>query len=127
MRTDKGDYPMHESTYVYQFDHEHLDVLVQDLHLAEDQSARNIHRPHLIIYYEPESRRVVGTVIGRFPVKRRVTKRGIRYDGLTYWHAHLVAYLGQEVCVRAESQQTPPASVEIFVSCPLVCTSALRS
>jgi|SRR6266567_1068886 len=139
---------MHESTHVsYQFDHTDLDVFVRDRCHAGDQSVGDISRPYLILCIERETKLVVGAFLStdlpgkdtipglhsvstlteeskakwEVPVIRRVTNRGIRYHGLTYWHDHLGAYLGQEVCVRAPFKQTPPASVEIYVSDKKIC------
>jgi len=145
---------MDESTPVsYQFDHTDLDVLVRDQCLAGDQSAGDISRPYLILCIERETRLVVGAFLStdppgkdtipglhsmsalteeskakwEVPLIRRVTNKGIKYHGLTYWHADLAAYLGQEVCIRAPLQKPFPASVEIFISGNKICTATLHS
>jgi hypothetical protein len=139
--------------FSYQFDHTDLDVFIHDQYLAGDQSAGDISRPYLILCFERETSLVVGAFLSidppgkdtipglhsasalteeskakwKVPVIRRVTKRGIWYHGLTYWHDDLVAYLGQEVCVHAPLNQTLPASIEIFVSDKKICIAKPHS
>jgi len=57
---------------------------------------------------------------------RRVSKRGISFEGRSYSHAALAALVGKEVVIRVDPIGSMPESIEVFDQEQWVCTAGRK-
>lgn len=73
-------------------------------------------------YTEPVDHRVLDVLLHE-PVRRKVTKQGINFNGVHYWHVDLATIVGEYVLIRADTRYGRPDEIEVFYDGSWLCTA----